>query len=131
MSEDKDKLFYTKGENFFQKVASGAAVSGPTPDGLLHITFTLNRVDVVSQTKTAITENGEETGFALSFDQDDTATVIESVGVVSLTEAAYGGLLGAIAERLASTIGIERTNEMLEGRGLALKRNGDDPQGER
>ncbi len=94
----------TKSESFSSHFATDAVVSGPTPDGLLHVSYLLDRVEPKTQSVLPTNKFGDGVpgaeGFALFWGPDDVLIERCLVGQVSLTERGAESLIGALMDRM-------------------------------
>jgi hypothetical protein len=110
------KIKFKLSDRTFNEIASEVAISGPSPDDFFHITFLIDRFDLVSQTATKV-EDKEET-YELSFDSEDSVLSRMKVGTCALTQRAYYGLFAAIIDRAKKQGNLGKITEILASRGV-------------
>lgn len=118
MNQQDNKFYFTKKDNAFNGPATDIAVSGPSPDGSMHIAFIVDRIDVITQTKKPLNNGEDEIGYQLVFEADDSVPVREIIDQCSLTPNAFRGLLSATIERLIRTDEKEALIEILKNKGI-------------
>ena len=70
---EKKKLILQESDDFFREISTDVAISGPTSDGLFHLTFLCDAIDIHSQTMNKV--RGSEADYSLHFSTDDTEAV--------------------------------------------------------
>lgn len=121
---EKKKLILQESHNFFREISTDVAISGPTSDGLFHLTFLCDAVDLNSQTMRKIPDS--EADYRLYYSADDTETVRIKLGRCSLPPKAYFGILGAIIERAKEQGAMDNIEEILESKGIFINNIGVD-----
>jgi hypothetical protein len=111
------KLLLEASERIFNEIATDTSVSGPTADGLYHITFSVDRVEVVSQTLTEI-EN-EAGRYKVSYSPDDSRHTRVRVGCCSLPSQGFYGLFASILDRAIMRGETETIRSILDERDLS------------
>jgi hypothetical protein len=114
------KVPLEKSENFFKGFASDVAVSGPTPDGQVHIAFINDRVNIISQTLEQFERDGN-TYARSSYHDDDTKYHKEYLGTCSLTASASFNLIASMIDRAIANGQKSQLQTMLTTKGLLDK----------
>jgi hypothetical protein len=109
-----NKLNLIKSDRAFREIATDSAVSGPTPDGIYHLTLIADNVDIVSQTLVAIDPNDHDKGFSLGFSPDDTVISRLVLGQVLLPEKAFWGLYTAMTGRAVGAGQIDIAKQIIK-----------------
>jgi len=123
---EKKKLILQESNNFFREISTDVAISGPTSDGLFHLTFLCDAIDLHSQTMNKVP--GSEADYNLSFSADDTEPVRIKLGRCSLPSKAYFGILGAIIERAKNQGDTDTIIEILASKGILINDTGLDDE---
>ena len=119
---EKKKLILQESDDFFREISTDVAISGPTSDGLFHLTFLCDAIDIHSQTMNKV--RGSEADYSLHFSTDDTEAVRIKLGRCSLPSRAYFGILGAIIERAKNQGDTDKIIEILASKGILINDNG-------
>lgn len=114
------KVPLEKSENFFKGFASDVAVSGPTPDGQVHIAFINDRVNIISQTLEQFERDGN-TYARSSYHDNDTKYHKEYLGTCSLTASASFNLITSMIDRAIANGQKSQLQTMLITKGLLDK----------
>lgn len=113
------KLPLTVSDRMFNEIATGISIAGPTSDDLYHITFSVDRVDIISQTVKKVED--QESTYAVSYSEDDSESLRVKVGCCSLPSSAYYGLFASIIDRAITQDKTDILLKILADRGVGQK----------
>ena len=111
------KVPLDKAANFFKSFASDVAVSGPTPDGQVHLTFLTDRISILSLTLEKF-EQGNNTYARANYNDDDSEYSKECLGTCSLTASAAFGLIASLVDRAIANQQKDQLRVMLINKGV-------------
>ncbi len=96
--KDKIKIPHKLSKQFASFYANGMFISGPTTDGMFHLTFYADAVGIKSETGTPISDTGQ---YAVSIEQDDTIQLREDQTRVYVSQGTLRSIYDLLKQKVS------------------------------